>query len=773
MCAKSIYYDAKQPFPQTSEDGAAPAPWDKTNIVGGRVPRVDGYDRVSGAAVYPSDVVLPGMLYAAAIVSPHPNAVLKRLDVDAALQMPGVKAVLAPDSPEANLPWSYEEMEVKLLDRNCRYEGQVVGAVAAETPYQAADAVRALQARWEPLPYVVEPMRALERGAPKVHPDGNVVEESEYARGDAEQGFKDADVVVEREYLTRVQLHTPLELHGCVARWDGPQLTVWESTQGVYAVQERVAKTLGLPHTRVRVVGHYVGGGFGSKLRASKYSILAAVLAKKTNRPVKFFHTREETMLAMGNRPSAHMRLKAGVKQDGSLTAIRFEGVGPSGGYPAGGTSLLEWQAKDLYRCPNVATKTTDVYINAGPARPFRAPGYPQGNWAMEQMMDELAEALEMDPVRLRLANIPETSQGRDGQPPYTTNGLAECLRRGAERFGWEAARKAVREQPEDAVLRRGVGMAACNWFVGGGWPPSTVVVKMNADGSVNLNMGCSDIGTGAKTAMAVIVAEELGVTPDSVLIENADTGATQYSPPSGGSKTLPSDGPAVRLACVNLKEQLMEMAAEDLETDAADLVFAGERIHHKDDADKGKAVRELSRLQQQKTAMGVGHKKPNPKDKQVTPFGAQFCEVEVNTRTGEIALLRFVAAHESGRVIDRLAFDSQVIGGVAMGVGLGMTEMRVLDVNTTGKLCNKNWHDYKLPTALDVAPDMVSEAVELPDDEANAIGAKGLGEPVTVPTASAIANAVYNAVGVRCFESPINPVTLVAKLADRTVKYA
>eukprot|EP01022_Parablepharisma_sp_SALTPOND_P012952 TRINITY_DN1687_c0_g1_i1.p2 TRINITY_DN1687_c0_g1~~TRINITY_DN1687_c0_g1_i1.p2 ORF type:complete len:1047 (-),score=224.98 TRINITY_DN1687_c0_g1_i1:10828-13968(-) len=770
MSAKksALYYEAEGPYPQVPASGKEPAPWDQPNVVGTRKSRVDGYERISGAAVYPSDVTLPDMLYAAPITSPYPNAVLKSLDTSEAEDLDGVHVILTPDSPEADLKWSFEDMKVSLLDRNARYEGWIVGTVAADTPYKAHDAIRAMKPSWDVLPFVSDEREALKSRASKVHPDGNIVKEEDYSRGDVSAGFTESDSVLEFDFRTEAELQTPVELHGCVARWDGDNLTLWESTQGVFEVQSTVAEVLGMPLSRVRVIGHYVGGGFGSKLRTSKYAILAALLAKHANRPVKFFHTREHTFLDMGNRPATTMHLKAGVKKDGTLTAMDFSGIGASGAYPASGTSLVDWQIKDLYTCPNVKTKLTDVYINAGPARPFRAPGYPQGNWAMEIMMDALAHEIDMDPVELRLKNIPLYSPGRKGNPEYTTTGLKECITRGAEVFGWQDVKKRTADQDKNAIMRRGVGMAACNWFIGGGRQPVTVIVKLFADGSVNLNMGASDIGTGTKTIMALVVSEELGVDYDSIQIENADTGTTQFTQPSGGSKTVPSEAPAVRMACVKLKEQLMEMAGEDLEDSPQNLVFAGKTIHVKGDPSKSVEVTSLSRLSSQKVAMGIGHKKPNPKNKVVVPFGAQYCEVEVNTLTGEVRLLRFVAAHESGRVMDRLTFDCQVIGGIAMGIGLGTTEMRVLDHNKTGKLCNKNWHDYKLPTALDVAPDTVSEAIEMPDYEANISGAKGLGEPVTVPTASAIANAVYDAVGVRMLDTPINPTTLAAKIAEK-----
>jgi xanthine dehydrogenase YagR molybdenum-binding subunit len=506
-------------------------PWDETKVVGKPRPRVDAYERVSGSAVYPADVVLPRMLYAAILRCPHPNALVKNVDTARAESMPGVRAVLSAFTAEnAAIRPHAEFIRDRLFSPQCRYEGETVAAIAAETPYQAWDAVRAIEVEYERRPFVSDERVALDPDAPLVHDDGNLVAgPNTYERGDVDAGFAAADVVLEQEYRSECEIHTPMEPHGAVAKWDGDQLTLWESTQGVFNVQSSVARSLGMPFSKVRVIGHYMGGGFGSKLQPGKYTVIAALLAKKTARPVKCVLTREETFLAVGNRPPTNMRLKAGVKRDGTLTAMQFWGTGSGGAYRAGGTSLLNWLVTDLYTCPNVKTETTDVYINAGPARPFRAPGHPQGAWALEQMMDALAVEIEMDPVELRLKNIPAYSQGREGNPPYTTTGLRQCLEEGAESFGWPGARSQAAGDSADGPVRRGVGVAACLWPYGSGAPPATAIVKLYSDGTVNLNTGAADIGTGTKTVLAMVVAEELGVDPDAVQIEHADTGTTQF----------------------------------------------------------------------------------------------------------------------------------------------------------------------------------------------------------------------------------------------------
>ena len=663
----SIYHTEGLPVPDTPLPGEPPQPWGQTDVIGKPLPRVDAYERVSGTAVYPSDVVLPAMCYGAILRCPHPHARVKGVDLRAAAGMPGVRAVLGPDSPEADLSWSFRNVESRLFSPVCRFEGETVAAVAADSPDQAWDAVRAIRVDYDVLGYVSDERQALSEGAPRIYADGNKVKTDHYARGDVEEGFAEADVVLEQHYRTEAEVHTPLERHGCVAGWDGDRLTLWESTQGVYAVQSRVAAVLGLPLSKVRVIGHYMGGGFGSKLRAGKYSVIAALLARKAARPVKLFLPREATFLAVGNRPSSNMTLKAGVQRDGTLTALQFRCLGSGGAYPAGGTVLVDWQVRDLYRCPNVATESTDVYINAGPSRPFRAPGHPQGSWALEQMMDALADAIGMDPVALRLKNVPAVSQAR-GDKPYTTTGLKRCLEEGARQFGWEAARREAAANRE-GYLRRGVGMASCVWIVGGGGPPSTVILKLFADGSANLNLGMSDIGTGTKTVMAMVVAEELGLKPEMIQIENADTGTTQYATPSGGSKTVPTEAPTVREAAIQVKRRLMEMAAEELGLALDDLDYEGPEIVSRRRPETRIRVIELQAFKKRGVVVGEGTRGPNPADKIVNPFAAQFCEVEVDTRTGEMRILRFLAANESGRVMHRSGFDSQVIGGVTMGM--------------------------------------------------------------------------------------------------------
>lgn len=741
------------PVPETPEPVPVD-PWSETRIIGKPLPRIDAYERVSGTAVYPYDVTLPDMLHAAVLRCPHAHAIVTRVDTSAAEKMPGVRAVITGATPGCDMPW--HGTRSKLFDPHCRHEGEEVAAVAAETPHQAWDAIRAIKVAYDIRPHVVDEAEALKVDVPAEHQGSHRSgKPSIYQRGDVAKGFAEADVVLEQTYSTACEIHAPMETHGSVVKWDGNRVTIWDSTQGVFAVQSAAAQTLKLPLANVRVIGHYMGGGFGSKLGLTKQTIIAALLAKRTARPVRLFVSREDSLTTQGNRPPATMTVKAGVKKDGTLTALEMRAVTTGGAYATGGG--VDFQLRDLYQCPNVRSELNDAFVNAGPQRAFRAPGHPQGNWALEQMLDALAERLGMDPIELRLKNVPAVSQARNNTP-YTSSGLRECLVEGAKAFGWKEARSRAKAT---GPIRRGVGMAAGMWAAGGGSPPSTVIVKLFADGSANVNMGASDNGCGTKTFMAMIVAEELGVPLDRIQVEYADTATTQYATASGGSKTVPTEAPACRAAAVDVKRQLVELAAEQLKVPGTDVAFDAGAVMPAKDPAKKLSLTQITGLQRRGVIVGIGTRGPNPDGKAVNPWAAHFAEVEVNIRTGELKVLRFLAAQDSGRVMNRLTYDNQVLGGIAMGVGLAMTEARVMD-RATGKMVNANFHDYMIPTAMDIPPEQTVIAVDPHDTVCNTAGAKGIGEPATIPAATAIANAVYHAIGARITESPIDPAAIL-----------
>jgi len=754
--------------PAAGPSSPQPPAWGETSVVGKPLPRIDAYARVSGSATYTLDVSLPGMLHAAILRCPHAHAQVRKVDASAALKVPGVAAVLTAEESGTAIPW-YDETDKgaqsRLFDPHCRYAGEEVAAVAAETPYEAADALRAITVDYETLPFVVGLDAATLADAPKVHEGGNQVREpSRYQRGDVAKGFTEADVVLEETYRTSTEIHSPMEVHGSVAQWEGDHLTVWDTTQSIFDVQRGLARTLKLPLSSVRVISRFMGGGFGSKLGVNKHTVIAALLARRTGRPVKVVLPREDSFKAVGNRPAVTMRLKAGVKKDGTLTALEMTARGEVGAYAS--WADVSYLVSELYLCPNVRTEDASVYTNAGQERAFRAPGFPQCAWALEQMIDALALKIGMDPVALRLRNIPAVSQLRKGEP-YTSTGLARCIEEGARAFGWQGARARLERDRAGASVVRGVGMAACQWGYAGE-PVASAIARLDSDGSLTLTFGAADIGTGTKTVMAMVAAEELGLPLEKIRIEHADSGTCPYAVASGGSQTVLVNAPAVRNAAIEVRRQLLEMAADQLKVPATGLVLVGGEVVSGADAKTKVAFPDLRRLQQQQSILGLGTRHPHPAGKVPLPFGAQFAEVEVDTRTGEVRVVRLLGAHDSGRVMNRLTYQNQLFGGMTMGLGFALTEQRVMD-GQTGRVLSCNLHDYKLPTAMDVPPEMTCLPIDPHDSECNTVGAKGLGEPSTIPTAAAIANAVFDATGIRVTQTPIDPTQLARLLAART----
>jgi len=740
-----------------------PKPWSETTVVGKGIPRIDGRELVSGAARYSLDMDLPDMLYAATLRCPHAHARVVKVDLAKACEMPGVRAILSDADKEANVPWfrkmgppgANPQPVSRLFDPHCRYAGDEVAVVAAETQEQAWDAVQAIEVQYEKLPFLTNVEDALKPDATAIHEGGNHPgQPNAYSRGDVAKGFAESDIVVEETYRTSCELHTPVETYGAAVRWDGDHLTVWESTQSPFSIQSGVASALKMPLSKVRVICRYMGGGFGSKQDTNKFTVIAALLARRTGRPVKYFLSREESFLCMGNRPAYSLKLKAGMKKDGTLLALELNAFGEVGAYPAG-SNPVGGMLRELYTCPNVKTTEELIYINGGQIRAFRAPGYPQGAWALEQMMDTLAEKAGMDPVEFRLKNA-ATVCATDANKPFTSNGLPQCLTEGAKAFGWKEARARAKS---DGPVVRGVGMAAALWS-NVARPRSTVIVKYYLDGSVNLNMGAADLGTGMRTIMAQVVAEELGVPIARIEVENADTGTTQYSDGANGSKTTMIDSPAVRAAALDVKHKLLEAAAEQLKVPAAGLTLKNGEVAGPAGSPPTK-VGQLALMQMQQVVVGVGVRAPHPSDKSIRPFAAHFAEVEVNKRTGEVRVLRMLAAQDSGRVMNRLTYESQVIGALTMGIGMALTEQRILDGNS-GRMVNANWHDYKIATAMDVPAELTCLPIDPHDMEVNSTGTKGLGEPALVPAPAAIANAFYHATGVRPTAAPFTPATVI-----------
>ena len=734
--------------------------WDKNaefTIVGRPHTRIEGVEKVTGRARYSYDVRLSGQLYACVLRSPHPYARIRHIDIAAAAALPGVHAVLcAENAPD--IKW-YEE-ESQLFDRTLRFIGDEVAAVAAESEEIARDALRLIKVEYELLPFVLDMAAALEPSAPQIHAKGNrVAEPTIYERGDIEAGFQMADVIIDQVYTTQTALHNSLEPHGCTAVWEGDQLTLWESTQGIFEVREQVAEKLGLPEHHVRVIKQHMGGGFGSKQIAWKQTVIAALLAKQASRPVQLMLDREAENLAAGNRSATQQHVRIGAKQDGTLTAISVDVQIAVGAYMVGGeASNVSGMYQRLYRCPNVRTEQVGIYINAGPSVAFRAPGHVEAAFALESAMDEVARTLTLDPIDLRLKNYAEDDQKKD-LPLSVPESLRVCYERATDAFGWQNYQR----PPAKGAKRRGIGMAAHEWG-GAGHPPGYAWIKLNGDGSADVITGTQDIGTGTRTALAQVAAEELGLTMAQVIVHLGDTAQGPYSPTSAGSATQATIGPAVRAAAIEVKRQLLEAAAKLLEEEPERLRVRNGVIWVEGEPANKVTVAEVTGRLAPHMILGQGARGANPKDKSVRTFGAQCVEVEVDVETGEVTILRIAAAHDCGRIINPTMVESQVIGGITQGIGYALTESRVVDVKR-GLVLNANLEEYKIPTVADI-PQITHVPVDLPDLAANHTGAKGIGEPPLVPTAPAIANAVFDAIGVRIRQLPLSRRTLLDALA-------
>jgi CO/xanthine dehydrogenase Mo-binding subunit len=687
--------------------------------------------------------------------SPVPHARVRRIDTSCAEALPGVRAVLS----GANAPDIRWYGDSYLFDHTVRFIGDEVAAVAAETEEIAEDGLRLIAVEYEPLPFVVDLATALQPNAPKLRASGNLADEPKvYQRGDPEAGWRDAEVIVDEVYTTHTALHNCLEPHGCTATWEDDRLTIWESTQSVFEVREQVAEALGLPEHHVRVVKHHMGGGFGSKQIAWKHTVIAALLSKQAGRPVQLMLEREAENLAVGNRNATRQHVRIGAKRDGTITAIGARIELQVGAYMVGGeASNVSGPYQRLYRCPNVYTEQRGVYTNTGPAVAFRAPGSVEGAFALESAMDELARALQIDPLELRVRNYADHDQLR-GRPYTTPESLRLCYEHAEEAFGWHTYQR----PPTTGSKRRGIGIAAHDWG-GSGYPPAYAWVKVNSDGTADVITGTQDIGTGTRTALTQVAAEELGLPVERVVLYLGDTANGPYAPVSSGSATQATVGPAVRAAAADAKQQLLRAAAAFFETTPERLHICDGRVCRNGGSDDGVAVEDITRRIAPHMILGHGARGPNPGDKSVRTFGVQCVEVEVDIETGEVTVLRVVASHDCGRIINPKMVESQVIGAVTQGVGFALTEERVVD-SERGIVLNANLEEYKVPTVLDVPP-IVHVPIDLPDPEANHSGAKGIGEPPLVPTAPAIANAVFDAIGIRIRHTPFSRHRLLEAL--------
>lgn len=768
-----------------------PPPWPenaKLTVVGKPARRLDGKAKVTGAARYTADVRLPNMLYARTVRSMHPHARVKSIDTSQAEKYPGVRAVYVLEHLRGSAVLRDPSKEVASKYPVVRYSGQPIAAVAAVSDVVAEEAARLVKVEYEVLPFVVDIEKAAAPNAPLVFPgpadqagtagggggpkgvpqQGNVRGPNKSGplgppKGDAIAAMKTAEVVVEGTYRTQVQTHSALETHGVVADWKDDALTVYASTQGTGTVRDELAEVFSLPKSKIRVITDVMGGGFGAKFGIGNFGVLATHLSKEAHAPVRLMLDRKEEHLSVGNRPSSIQKLKIGAKKDGTLVAIHLEALGTAGTGTGAGSG---GPAKNMYPAPNILIEESDVFTHAGPSAAFRAPGHPQGAFALEQTIDELAEKVGLDPIQLR-----DKIDFDDDEGGRNVDSVARRRERqlGAERIGW-SKRKAPGS--DSGPIKRGIGMAQAIWyrFVD---LDASCEVRISRDGSVELLSAVQDIGGGIRTALAQVVAEELGLRAEDVTVRIGDTDYPS-GVASGGSKTTGSITPAARNAAYKAKRALFAQIAPKLGAKPDALVASGGRIIAGNDKKKGiafkKAAASMKTEQIAERASrsddyggfipGVGGGRNRGG---VGGYGGvQFAAVAVDVETGVIKVERVVAVHDCGRPINPLALESQINGGVLQGISYALYENRILDRNT-GHMVNPNLEAYKILGAREVPPIEVMLLEEYRGRSSTDAG--GIGEPSTIPTAAAIANAFYNATGVRLRELPMTPARVLNAL--------
>ena len=694
---------------------------DQPAIMGTSVKRLDGPDKVAGRAKYSADINRPGMIHGKILRSPHAHARVVSVDLSAAEKAPGVKAALA---------WRQPGEKVM-------FQGDEVAAVAADTEEHAWDAVRLIKVQYEELPHLANVDQALAADAPVVFEGGNQKLGATEETGDVEAGFKQAAHIVEGTYSTHVITHVCLEAHGCVCEWDGDKLTAWVSTQATHGTAGQFATALKIPPADVRVITQYMGGGFGSKFGPDVQGLICAKLAKQANAPVKMMLDRKEDQLATGNRPSATARIKAGVSADGKLTAFDGESWGSGGAGPCP-TFPLPY----IYSFPNRRRKQHEVYINAGLQRAMRAPGHPQGCFLTEILMDELADRVKIDPVAFRIKNLPDKA----------LNAMwGDYFQIGAKAFGWDQ-----RHPTGDAArgpIKKGMGVSSHRW--GGGGRGTKAHVDITSDGGVVVKCGTQDIGTGTRTIVAIVAAETLGLPVSAIRPEIGDT-IYPMSGASGGSTTAASVSPAIRVTAGKALDALCAKVGPALGVDPETLVASDGRIHVKGNAAKGMAWKEACKL--------IGTE-PISVDAEwmvglssTGTSGVEFAEAEVDMETGVVKLTRILCVQDCGLIVDKLTAESQVYGGVIGGLSFALYEDRILD-RVTAQMVNPNMEFYLVPGMSDI-PKIEVMLINTPEQRQR--GVIGIGEPPTVSTAAAIANAVRNATGVTIRSLPLTPAKVL-----------
>jgi len=749
-------------------------------VVGTRPVRPDGVDKVTGRARYGADVRFPGMLYGRILRSPHAHAVIRGIDASKAEALPGVRAVVTnadfPRQPDevvamgelsANLR---EMLDQVLADRKALYRGHAVAAVCASDPHVAEDALDLIEVDYEVLEPVLDPQEAMRAGAPQLHPgmvteevgglfgpssgeagteETNAAKHVKFSKGDAAAGFARADVVIEREFDTAMYHQGYIEPHNGTAMWNADgRVQVWSSTQGQFEVRDQTAILCALAPSRVTVEPVEIGGGFGGKTHVIMEPI-AAMLSKKTGRPVKMIMTRQEVFEGTGPTSGTHNRVKIGAMRDGSIVAMEAELIFEAGAFPGSPFTAGAMCAFAPYDVDNIEVEGWDVVVNKPKVGAYRAPGAPAAEYAVESVIDELAERLELDPLELRLRNASTEGTVRADGAAFGVIGNVETLR---------AIQESDHYRSELSGERRGRGVASGFWFNVGFH--SAAHASVNSDGTVSLTLGSADIG-GTRAALAMQFAETLGIPYEAVNPQVVNTDSVGHTMVTGGSRTAFAGGWAAHEAALDVRRQLEERAAAIWEC-------ARDAVRYEDGALHGPDGRTLTFAeicgQLPHTGGLIQGKADVSPDTAGPAFACHVVDVEVDPDTGKVEILRYTAAQDVGTAVHPSYVESQIQGGVAQGIGMALTEEYVYDDG--GDMQNPTLLDYRMPTSFDL-PMLDTILVEVPNP-GHPYGVRGVGEIPIVPPLAAVANAIHDALGVRVSRLPATPDRLLAQIEEQ-----
>ena len=757
------------------------------NVVGTRPIRHDGPDKVMGRARYAADIHLPGMLHGKILRSPHAHAIIRSIDPSRALALPGVKAVVTSvDLPEVSAEVADQEegatVNYGFYSRNVMarektlYRGHAVAAVAATSSHLAEEALALLDVDYEILSPVLNAVDAMKDGAPILHDrlltmsspamrsggwgnvengqQTNISNRFEFRIGDVEQGFKEAELVLEREYHTKPVHQGYIEPHSATAQWNPDDtVTIWASSQGHFALRDHTSTLLGLPVSKVKIIPMEIGGGFGGKGQGGCYlEPVAAALARKAGRPVKITMSRVEVFQGTGPTSGTHIKAKIGVTNAGKITAAEAHLVFEAGAFPGSPVPSACRTIFGPYDIPNALIEGLDVVVNCQKAAAYRAPGSPPAAFAAESLIDEICGRIGMDPIEFRMLNAAVEGTRQVAGPTYRRIGMVEVL-------------QAAQQHPHLAVplegQNRGRGVAAGAWFNGTG--PASAAASVNPDGTISLVEGSPDIG-GSRAAMAMHVAEVLGIPATEIKPTIADTDSIGYSSGAGGSGVTFKMGTAVYQAAEDVRQQLIGRAATIWDVDQAEVEFVDGELRHREDPELKMTLKQIARRLNGTGGPIVGQGTANPAGVG-NAFGLHIVDVEVDPETGKVDILRYTALQDAGKAIHPSYVEGQIQGGAVQGVGWALNEEYFVD--SDGVMMNSSFLDYRMPTSLDLP--MIDTVIVEVGNPGHPFGVRGVGEVSLVPPMGAVANAISDAIGIRTDQLPMTPGSLLEKLWEKS----